>query len=107
MAETDRHHTFTTNEKTTEELRSDGRFSQLAIGAVGSADFGGGTLLIHKDTLAQGLHTIRSITSTEFASLTNKSIKLELPSGTRIVLELTGATSPNLYVEYRNQDDGC
>jgi hypothetical protein len=82
-----------------------GRYSQLTIGQVGNEDFGGGSLLIKKLTLSGGLHIIRTITAAQFAVLQDKTIRLELPDGSGIEVELTGATDAELYVEHRNQED--
>lgn len=82
-----------------------GRYSQLTIGKEGAANFGGGELKIQKKTLDGGVHTIRTITEAAFAGLANKTLRLELPDATRLVVALSGSTSPQLYVEFRNQQD--
>ena len=101
----DQIHTFTADEAGVELGPHQGRYSQLTIGQVGNADFGTGTLLIQKKTLGGGVHTVRSITAAQYAALQDKTVRLELPNGTAIVVEVTGATSPDLYVEHRNQED--
>lgn len=82
-----------------------GRYSQLTIGKVGKQDFGDGQLFVQKRTLDNGLHTIRTITAAQFLAMANKTVRLELPNGTLIVVTLSGSTNPNLYVEHRNQQD--
>lgn len=101
----DQQHTFTADEAGVELGPHRGRYSQLTIGQIGNANFDGGDLLIQKKTLADGIHTIRTITAADFATLQDKTIRLELPTATRIVVELTGSSgSPSLYVEHRNQE---
>jgi len=101
----DQFHTFTGNEAGVEINNHLGRYSQLTIGKVGAVNFGGGNLLIQKRTLDDGVHTIRKITSAEFNEMVNKTIRLELPDGTLVILEMENSTSPSLYVEHRNQQD--
>lgn len=81
------------------------RYSQLTIGKVGSESFGGGTLLIQKTTLDGGLHTIESLDQAGFDALATKTIRLELTRGEEVIVTLGGSTTPNLYLEHRNQRD--
>jgi len=62
-------------------------------------------MLIQKPTLDGGMHTIRSISEAEFNIIKDRTIRLELPDETPVFIALTGSTSPNLYVEHRNQKD--
>ena len=101
----DQFHTFTEDEAGVEINNHIGRYSQLTIGKVGAASLGGGNLLIQKATLDDGVHTIRKITSAEFNDMVNKTIRLELPDATRVILEIENSTGPSLYVEHRNQQD--
>lgn len=86
------------------------RFSQFAIGRLApdnttnEADFGGGTLELAFETLGGGTHVLRSISAAEFASMQDKTIRLELPANTNLLVSLTGATNPRLFVQHRNQD---
>jgi hypothetical protein len=98
-------YTFTVDGASPDNFSHQGRFSQLSIGKVGADNFGGGTLLICKPTIDGGQHVVRSIPVAEFIILKDKTIRLELPDETEIFIELTGSTSPNLYVEHRNQKD--
>jgi len=99
------YHTFTADGVVPENWAHIGRFGQLTIGKVGAEDFGGGTLRIQKDTLDGGWHTVREITEAQFDTLQDKSIRTEFPDESKVRVELYGSTSPNLYVEYRNQKD--
>ena len=101
----DQNYTFTADGSLPETSLHQGRYSQLAIGADGAVDFGGGTLDIKKETLTGGFHTIVSVDATSYAALESKSIRLELPDASNIQVTLTGSTSPNLYVEHRIQSD--
>lgn len=82
-----------------------GRYSQITIGEVNAKDFGGGTLLIQKNTLNGSLHTVREITEAEYELMIDKTLRLELPDESEITVDLVGATAPNLYIEHRNQKD--
>lgn len=88
------YHTFTSAGSLPDRFRTKGRYSMLMLGAEGS-DTLGTSLKIQRVTATGGLHTIREITS--LASLTNNSLKLELPPGSTI--DITVAGSPTLYVE--------
>lgn len=99
------HYTFTVDGVTPDSFSHIGRFSQLSIGKTTGDDFGGGTLLIQKPTLDGGIHTVRSISSAEFAIIKDKTIRLELPDETPVFVALTGSTNPTLYIEHRNQKD--
>jgi hypothetical protein len=98
------YHVFTTNESSAPTVHI-GRYSQVVIGAVGSVDFGGGTLDIQTLTEAGGLHSVRTIDAAAFAALTDKNLRLELPDAAQVVFELSSSTTPNLYVEHKNQRD--
>ncbi len=102
----DQFHTFSDDGDTPDDFSHFGRYSQLTIGSTDAESFGGGTLRIQKRTLNNKLHTIRMITASAFAKLQDKTIRLELPDGTRIVVNLNSSTDPSLYVEHRNQHDG-
>tara|TARA_R110000851_G_scaffold9579_3_gene35583 strand:- start:33252 stop:33578 length:327 start_codon:yes stop_codon:yes gene_type:complete len=99
------YYTFSANGTMPDIFYHQGRFSQLTMGQVGAENFGGGSLLLQKTTLDGGLHTIRTITAADFALLQDKTLRLELPDETELKVTLTGSTTPNLYVEHRNQKD--
>ena len=102
----DQHYTFTGDGDTPDDFHHLGRYSQLTIGSTDAENFGGGTLLIQKRTLNGKVHSIRQITSTQFAKMQDKTIRMELPDGTRVTVNLRSSTNPNLYIEHRNQWDG-
>ena len=102
MAQID-HYTFSADGTMPGEFIHLGQYSQLTIGEVDAEDFGGGTLLIQKETLNGSRSTIRSISAGQFIGMQDKTIRLELSDGLMLYIELTGATDPNLYVEHRNQ----
>lgn len=83
------------------------RFSQLAIGQIGNADFGTGSLLLKYPTRGisgtPGVHLLRTITAADFAALQDKTIQVELPADTDLTVELAGSTSPDLYVQWFSQ----
>lgn len=86
-----------------DEFSHTGRYSQITIGKVGSDDFGGGVVSINKTTLDGGTHVIRNISADQFAAMTNKTLRLELTNATKVFVSIAGSTTPDLYVEHRNQ----
>jgi hypothetical protein len=99
------YYTFTADGVIPSEFKHQGRYSQITMGSVDARDFGGGTLLIQKSTLNGSRHTIRSITAAEFDTMQDRTLRLELPDETVIYVEMTGSSSPNLYIEHRQQQD--
>ena len=79
------------------------RYSQVSIGSVTDAAFGGGTLLIQRQCGGGQVHTIRSLNSTEFNLLTDKTLRLEAPPKSVIQFELTGSTAGSIFIEHNNQ----
>ncbi len=96
---------FTADGVLPSQFQHQGRFSQITIGEVNAEDMGGGTLLIQKGTLNGSRHTIRIIPESEYLTMQDRTLRVELPDETLIYVELTGSTSPNLYVEHRQQQD--
>lgn len=103
MADHINYHTFTDNGLMPGEFWHQGRYSQITIGATDAESFGGGSLLIQKDTLIGSVHTIRIVTEAEFLSMQDRTLRLELPNNTNIKVSLVDAVEPNLYVEHRQQ----
>lgn len=99
------YHTFTSDGTLPESFIHQGRFSQLTMGKVGADDLGGGDLLIQKETLDGGLHTIRTISEEDFATLQDRTLRLELPDESVVKISLENSTAPTFYVEHRNQKD--
>lgn len=99
------YYTFTADGTLPEDFIHQGRYSQITMGKVTAEDMGGGSLLIQKLTLDGGLHTIRTITPEEFADMQDRTLRLELPDESVIKLSMSGSTTPNFYVEHRNQKD--
>ena len=99
------YHTFAADGSLPDNFFHEGRFSQITIGKVGAQDMGGGVLLIQKDTLDGGKHTIRMVTEEEFQVMQDRTLRVEMPPDSSLYLELTGSVAPNLYVEHRQQND--
>lgn len=96
-------YTFVDNGEMPGQFFHQGRYSQITIGSIDAESFGGGTLLIQKDTLNGSVHTIRAITEDEFYTMQDRTLRMELPTNSTIRMSLINATSPNLYVEHRQQ----
>ena len=72
-----------------------GRYSMLSFGKTGAETIGT-SIKVQLVTEDGGVHTIRTIT--DLATLTNNSLKLELPPNSTI--DVTVAGSPTLYVQH-------